>query len=491
MQSVHEALKEEKQPPPRAKSLDTILCLDVSASVVENPGLETVKQIALKFVDGVEDLMEEMDLEENIAVVTMGKKAKVIQHLTNDLSLVREAIESVDNEAGGRSPFMQALLVCLAANKGRGGIVNVAGVYKVYPRIIFITDGHPTDESVESGSDSPTNLSQVKFSLVQLITEISSKKHKSTPKPIFWVPVGTKANMAFLDSLAELCGGRSVPAEDIKSLCRYFKIHQTAGRLYKMIKNHPDRYVDQQMQSVVTAISPNLTINEQRTVLEIVMKLKDKPPEEEEPEADSFGNLYEDKEKVKTGELLPLGTRVVRGPDWKWKNQDTDGAGTVIQHDKENNWIYVKWDNGTHNAYRYNENGKVDVEESKHHPRELPLDSPSLDFGVRVVRGPDWKFENQDGKGPGIVVRWRKSDGKCKVRWDNTGTFHEYYYSAKRGHEVQIYTPQFARDGTILQTDNGKPTEESVGQTSTKTIPMWKWRDENRRWRLYSEDISV
>lgn len=41
---------------------------------------------------GVEDLMEEMDLEENIAVVTMGKKAKVIQHLTNDLSLVREAI---------------------------------------------------------------------------------------------------------------------------------------------------------------------------------------------------------------------------------------------------------------------------------------------------------------------------------------------------------------------------------------------------------------
>lgn len=30
-----------------------------------------------------------------------------------------------------------------------------------------------------------------------------------------------------------------------------------------MIKNHPDRYVDQQMQSVVTAISPNLTINEQ------------------------------------------------------------------------------------------------------------------------------------------------------------------------------------------------------------------------------------
>ena len=39
-------------------------------------------------------------------------------------------------------------------------------------------------------------------------------------------------------------------------------------------------------------------------------------------------------EKVKSRELLRLGTRVVRGPDWKWKNQDTDGPGTVIQHSK-------------------------------------------------------------------------------------------------------------------------------------------------------------
>lgn len=47
--------------------------------------------------------------------------------------------------------------------------MNVAGVYKVYPRIIFITDGHPTDESVESGSDSPTNLSQVYFASLDSI----------------------------------------------------------------------------------------------------------------------------------------------------------------------------------------------------------------------------------------------------------------------------------------------------------------------------------
>lgn len=51
-------------------------------------------------------------------------------------------------------------------------------------------------------------------------------------------------------------------------------------------------------------------------------------------------------------------------------------------------WIYVRWDNGTHNAYRYNEeDGKMDVEETSHHPVLLPLDSRTLDFGVKVVRG--------------------------------------------------------------------------------------------------------
>jgi len=27
-----------------------------------------------------------------------------------------------------------------------------------------------------------------------------------------------------------------------------------------------------------------------------------------------------------------IGTRVRRGSDWKWDNQDSDGAGTVIGH---------------------------------------------------------------------------------------------------------------------------------------------------------------
>ena len=49
--------------------------------------------------------------------------------------------------------------------------------------------------------------------------------------------------------------------------------------------------------------------------------------------------------------------------------------------------MFVKWDNGTHNSYRYGEGGKTDIVETQHHPRLIPPDSDHLGFGVRVIRG--------------------------------------------------------------------------------------------------------
>jgi hypothetical protein len=35
---------------------------------------------------------------------------------------------------------------------------------------------------------------QVKFTLVQVLSQLASKKHKTTPRPINCVPVGTRAD---------------------------------------------------------------------------------------------------------------------------------------------------------------------------------------------------------------------------------------------------------------------------------------------------------
>ncbi|KAK0097381.1 hypothetical protein PV326_002182 [Microctonus aethiopoides] len=61
--------------------------------------------------------------------------------------------------------------------------------------------------------------------------------------------------------------------------------------------------------------------------------------------------------------LMKIGTRVVRGMDWKWGEQDgtPPGEGRVIGELGEDGWIRVQWNNGTTNSYRMGKEGKYDL----------------------------------------------------------------------------------------------------------------------------------
>ncbi|KAK8398901.1 hypothetical protein O3P69_004178 [Scylla paramamosain] len=61
--------------------------------------------------------------------------------------------------------------------------------------------------------------------------------------------------------------------------------------------------------------------------------------------------------------LMKVGTRVVRGIDWKWGDQDgpPPGEGTVIGELGEDGWIRVQWDNSSTNSYRMGKEGKYDL----------------------------------------------------------------------------------------------------------------------------------
>nr|XP_050852146.1 E3 ubiquitin-protein ligase HECTD1 isoform X6 [Vespula vulgaris] len=59
---------------------------------------------------------------------------------------------------------------------------------------------------------------------------------------------------------------------------------------------------------------------------------------------------------------LVAGARVVRGLDWKWRDQDgvPPGEGTVTG-ELHNGWIDVTWDHGGSNSYRMGAEGKYDL----------------------------------------------------------------------------------------------------------------------------------
>lgn len=57
-----------------------------------------------------------------------------------------------------------------------------------------------------------------------------------------------------------------------------------------------------------------------------------------------------------------LGSRVVRGRDWKWSTQDdARSEGTVVGVDRNDGWVEVIWDSGMFNYYRMGYEDKYDL----------------------------------------------------------------------------------------------------------------------------------
>lgn len=60
-------------------------------------------------------------------------------------------------------------------------------------------------------------------------------------------------------------------------------------------------------------------------------------------------------------QMVP-GARVVRGIDWKWRDQDGNSPGEgIITGELHNGWIDVTWDSGGSNSYRMGAEGKFDL----------------------------------------------------------------------------------------------------------------------------------
>jgi hypothetical protein len=60
-----------------------------------------------------------------------------------------------------------------------------------------------------------------------------------------------------------------------------------------------------------------------------------------------------------------VGMRVMRGPDWKWGDQDggMGSIGTVTDKKSDDGWVSVKWDSNSTNNYRIGGEGKFDLVE--------------------------------------------------------------------------------------------------------------------------------
>ena len=108
----------------------------------------------------------------------------------------------------------------------------------------------------------------------------------------------------------------------------------------------------------------------------------------------------------------------------------------------------VKWDSGSENNYRVGADGSFD----------LMLDSLSLvpgevlrsaELGIRVRRGPDWSWGNQDGGGLGTTEAGTDTPGRVMVRWDHDGFRESYRVGAWGKYDLMVAEGDGAAVGSI------------------------------------------
>ncbi|XP_071117347.1 uncharacterized protein [Haliotis cracherodii] len=506
--TVESAMKDDVPMPPTARGLNTILCLDTSATMKQS-GFKKMKETAFSFINGVEDAAADYEMEENIAIVSCGGPARIVHHLSNDYSSLRSVIDNL--QLGGCSWMFETLLVCLCAILGRGGDLDIMGVNRVQPRVIVITDGSTADELGRTEHDENME-SDEEVRVIRLIEEFGKRKNETAfPNSFVWVPIGN-GNRDFLETLGHMDNGTLVDREDVGELCKYQRIQNIIGQSYMVIKkkmiSEDETEVDtDDIIAIVDGIDNELDTDDKGTVVTAIEKKIDERLERLALSSENLTQNFRNVVEFKDESLPRLGSRVVRGPQWKWGNQDSGGPGTVINHtegdDEDKKLVWVAWDKGSCQQYRYGYQNARDLTLVHDQPR-VTASGLMIEIGCEVSRGPDWrdKYSDQDGGkgGFGVVIR-KNNRGKVKVRWNRNGHINEYRFGKNdkldlalrdpadclleltqtemTSHESDAAPQQHLQDGAIA----GAPSVEQ----SDATQLVWQWEAGVDEWRLYGD----
>ncbi|GFR88010.1 E3 ubiquitin-protein ligase HECTD1 [Elysia marginata] len=109
-------------------------------------------------------------------------------------------------------------------------------------------------------------------------------------------------------------------------------------------------------------------------------------------------------------QMMP-GARVIKGMDWKWRDQDGNppGEGTVTG-DLQNGWVEVMWDAGGSNSYRMGAEGKFDLALGpSHDPDKLRYSKPDATATPTSSRNKNSTVMVSSDKGKVSTLTSRKS----------------------------------------------------------------------------------
>eukprot|EP00105_Crassostrea_gigas_P021047 XP_011440026.1 PREDICTED: uncharacterized protein LOC105337132 [Crassostrea gigas] len=403
-----------------------LLILDFSESM-QGEGIRSLKR-------GVSDILNEClnhpELDENVAVIVFGEETKFLHYYSNQYAAIKQNIE--DLEPRGASPLTAAFLLSLGGLYEGSAHTQKIGEYLVPPRVVVFTDGRFTNFANEGARDDEAERHPSDLMLAHLFaaTHQIGRGH-----PIFCFPVGDSPNYSLLHEISMRSkGGKVLEIHRARWFGKYALHYIGADIAYKITNK---TVVDKEVLQVVVVSSMSWSSCEEEdldTIRELLNNrakiMVDQEKAEEDPEDEVYKEKYD---------MIPkLGTRVRRGPHWTFENQDSEGVGTIIGHGEPAGKVYVEWDTGIRCQYSHGQGSIYNIVACDE-PR-IPEDGfPAV--GCYVKRGPDWKWEDQDGGIGSIGSVYRiKDDATVYVRWP-CGRRSNYRFGYDGKFDIEVCDP--------------------------------------------------
>ncbi|XP_062603232.1 uncharacterized protein LOC134265002, partial [Saccostrea cucullata] len=316
------------------------------------------------------------------------------------------------------------------------------GDFLLHPRVVLFTDGRITDFTDSCATDSDTDLIPNEHILAPFFAVL----HRiGADHPIFCFPVGKNPNYALLQTISGVSkGGKVLEIYEAKCFGRY-TLHYLSATLICKVTNE-DEIERENLRSVGESALQWQTYDEESVrvwqtygeddldaIYELIRN-KARIMQTQQRVEDEEGRWY--KEKYST--IPRLGTRVRRGPHWRFQNQDSEGIGTIVGHGDKAGLVLVEWDNGERSMYNYGIRGMYDVVVCEE-PR-VPLDG-LVAVGCFVKRGPDWKWGDQDGGEEAIGTCYRVMDNATVyIRWP-CGRMGNYRFGYDGKYDIELCDP--------------------------------------------------
>ncbi|XP_065945035.1 uncharacterized protein [Magallana gigas] len=345
-----------------------------------------------------------MNMDDNVAVIGFGEETKFLHYYSNSYDSIIKCLENI--KCKGPSPLEAGIILSFSCIKLGGGHTVISSPLIIRARVVVISDGHPTDMINPRETMATTTQSETFHRIHSLV------KRQGKWNPFTFIPVGKDPNYQLLGALAAAAkGGRIIGWEEARLYARLSVNFTVAGDILSHFENKKIT------EDIVRWRYSNYGEGTEEDINQVCEILNEK---------EVYGDIDEDEDDenfIERYSTMPcVGTRVRRGRDWRYENQDSKGVGTVIGHTDRVGWILVEWDNGNQFDYRYGSNGiwaKYDLVICDE-PRQIPQNETMIATGCLVRRGLDWQWGDQNGDDESIGTVYRvKRRGEVYVRWPN------------------------------------------------------------------------